>query len=324
MHRQRAEHAVGIDVAARDDRDDARAGRRLDLAGQERARSPRRRSPRRRAWRGSSSSRIASMISASVTVTISSTASRAIASGSAPTNGGVIPSARVGGPRRRHRLAGGERGSEARGRPRARRRRSARAGASALIADATPPIRPPPPTGTITTSTSGDVLDDLEPDGAGAGEHRRIVERMDERQPARGLDLVELVEQGRAIVVEHDLGAVAADRVELGARRAGRHHDDARRTDVARRPRDRLRVVAGRDRDQAARALGRRQRQHLVERAARLERAGLLEALALEPERRRRRARRSTAPTSSACDGPCRRGAARRRGSRGGGSWRRR
>ena len=57
------------------------------------------------------------------------------------------------------------------------------------------------------------------------------------------------------------------------------------RADVARGPRDGLGVVAGRHRDEPARAVGGRQRQHLVERAARLERSGLLEALALEPQR---------------------------------------
>ncbi len=107
---------------------------------------------------------------------------------------------------------------------------------------------------------------------------------MHEGEPAGALDLVELVEQGGAIVVEDDLGAVALHRVELGARRVGRHHDDALRADVARGPRDRLRVVACRDGDDAARALGGSEREHLGERASRLERTGLLEELTLEPK----------------------------------------
>src|SRR6185503_9985333 len=91
-------------------------------------------------------------------------------------------------------------------------------------------------------------------------------------------------EERCAIVMEDDLGAVAAHRRELRLRRGGRHHDDARRPELARRPCHRLRVIAGRDRDETSRPLGVGEARHLVERAARLERADLLEVLALERE----------------------------------------
>src|SRR6516162_9001860 len=107
---------------------------------------------------------------------------------------------------------------------------------------------------------------------------------MHERRAALLALLVQLVEQRRTVRMQDDLGAVALHRLHLGARRALRHHDRARRTDAARRPRHRLRVVAGRDRDEPARALLLVQAAHLVQRAARLERSGLLEALALERE----------------------------------------
>ena len=101
------------------------------------------------------------------------------------------------------------------------------AGRSALIAMAIPPMRPPPPTGTSTASRSGHLLQQLEPDGALAGDDARVVEGVDEDQPALGLDLagagVGLVE---VLPVQDDLGAVAAGGRHLGQRRPLGHDDD--------------------------------------------------------------------------------------------------
>src|ERR1700704_3145213 len=106
------------------------------------------------------SSTIAAMISASVTVAISSTASRAIASGSAPTNGGVMPSASVLG-------RGGGAGFELdRDDPHARRAGLDRRGHAAQQAAAADRDDH--------RIEIGRVVEDLEPDGPGAGEHDRI------------------------------------------------------------------------------------------------------------------------------------------------------
>ena len=159
-------------------------------------------------------------------------------------------------------------------------------GCSALTALATPPISPPPPTG---TTTHVDVR--APPRRSRARPCRRRRARPDRRTDGRTSRRSRASSsRSRSNSVARsswsdDLGAVAAHRVDLGARRVGRHHHRARHADHARRPRHRLRVVAGRDRDEPARApLGRRATARLVERAARLERAGLLEALALEVE----------------------------------------
>ncbi len=73
----------------------------------------------------------------------------------------------------------------------------------------------------------------------------------------------------------------------LTGRRIGRHHDrrgDPEQTCAAKR--DALRVVAARERDDAARALLRRKRREKVIRAAKLERAHALQVLALDEDAR--------------------------------------
>ena len=118
-----------------------------------------------------------------------------------------------------------------------------------------------------------------------AGDDVRIVERMDEREAAlvaQGLHALEgLADVGP---VQHDLGAVAQARLDLRTDRARGHHDDAMNARLRRRPRVRLGGVAGRQGDDAGVPLRRGQRRHAGQRAARLERAGLLEVLRLEIE----------------------------------------
>ena len=83
-------------------------------------------------------------------------------------------------------------------------------------------------------------------------------------------------------VVEDDLAAVAFGRPALHRRRVGRHDDDARDVEELAGERDRLRVVAGREGDDAAAAfVGREARQGVVG-AAELEGARALQVLALE------------------------------------------
>ena len=57
-------------------------------------------------------------------------------------------------------------------------------GLASLIASATPAHSPPPPTGITTLRQVGHVLEQLEPERALAGDDRRVVERVHERQPA--------------------------------------------------------------------------------------------------------------------------------------------
>ena len=83
------------------------------------------------------------------------------------------------------------------------------------------------------------------------------------------------------IAVKDDLGAVATARVHLGADSSGGHHDYGVDAGLVRGQSHSLGVIAGGQRDHAGRALRRGERGHLVERAADLERAGLLQVLGL-------------------------------------------
>ena len=58
------------------------------------------------------------------------------------------------------------------------------AGPRDLTAIATPAASPPPPTGTTTFARSGDVLEQLEPERALAGDDVGVVERVHERHAA--------------------------------------------------------------------------------------------------------------------------------------------
>ena len=141
-----------------------------------------------------------------------------------------------------------------------------------------------------------DVLLELEPDRAGAGEDERVLVRVNE-DAARLLDQplqpLERIDPCRRLEV--DGRAVGARRRDLLRRGRPRHHDE--RVDAFLRggPGNRLRMVAGRDRDHASPPLVPPERAELVERASRLERACALEELALQvcAERARTDGRRS-------------------------------
>ena len=123
----------------------------------------------------------------------------------------------------------------------------------------------------------------LERDRALPRGHRQIVVGMDDREPA----LLRELQAVRARIVEgvaldHDSGAEAARVLDLHCRRKTRHHDGGRNGEPLRVIRDALRMVAGRHREHAARALLVAQLGNLVERAALLERRGELQVLELE------------------------------------------
>ena len=91
---------------------------------------------------------------------------------------------------------------------------------------------------------------------------------------------------GRRRSGQHDARAEALGARALGRRDGGRHDDGRRHAEELRRERDRLRVIARRRRDDAARArLGIQLREKIV-RAAELERAAALQHLRLDPDRR--------------------------------------
>ena len=117
----------------------------------------------------------------------------------------------------------------------------------------------------------------------------------------------------RVAVVDHDLAAVAARRRHLRGRRVVRHHDRGRHAEQACRQRDRLRVVAGRERDHAGLALARVEARQRVEGAAELERAHALQVLALEEDLGAELGVGGARASAPACDGHGRRGARRHR-----------
>ena len=154
----------------------------------------------------------------------------------------------------------------------------------------------------------GAVLEDLEPDRSLAGDRERIVEWMHERPAGLLEQHVETLERlARIGRVEVDCRAVPARRGDLRLARAAPHDDERVDPLLRRAPRGRLRVVSGRDRDDAALLLLRRERGELREHAARLERARALEELGLEEDvLAERAAREHRRPEQPAGDDPSR------------------
>ena len=157
-------------------------------------------------------------------------------------------------------------------------------GARALTAVATPEINPPPPTGTTTWVTSSTCSQSSSPTvpwpamTAGSSKGCTIT-----RPRFRGLRVHAGERLGRIDGLEIDRRAVGAGRVHLRLARPTRHHHERVRAELATRERHRGRVVAGRARDDAARALVGRELRDARERTAHLERAGALEQLRLQP-----------------------------------------
>ena len=130
------------------------------------------------------------------------------------------------------------------------------------------------------------LAQDLHRDGALAGDHVGVVERVHEGQAALLLQHGGvLVGVGIALAVQHHVAAEAAHRVDLELRRGGGHHDDGGGAQLAGAHRHALRVVAGRGADHAAGQLLGRQVRHLVVGAAQLEAEDRLLVFALEQHR---------------------------------------
>ena len=133
----------------------------------------------------------------------------------------------------------------------------------------------------------GRLLQHFERDGALPGDHMRIVVRMHPNQLALGGDLLGAhLRVGHRLAVQHHGRAVRFGRRDLHERRRHRHHDGGRNVQPLRMIGDRLRVIAGRHRDDAARAFGLAQRGELHQRAALLERVGDLQVLVFDPHLR--------------------------------------
>ena len=128
-----------------------------------------------------------------------------------------------------------------------------------------------------------DLLDELERGGAGSGDHRVVVERVDLRRARAGHHLRErLGTRFRRVLTCRDDPAVREHRGALHrAHRLGHHH---MRGDAAglRSERERGSVIARRVRGHAVARLAIAQRLHGVRRAAVLEGAGALQVLRLE------------------------------------------
>ncbi len=147
----------------------------------------------------------------------------------------------------------------------------------------------------------GEILQDLEPDRSLPRDRQRIVERVHER-PSGLLeqDVQPLERLARIGRLEIDRGTVATRRRDLRLAGAAPHDDQRVEAFLRCSPRNRLRVVTGRDRDDALGLLVVRQRRELRQHPARLERAGALQELGLEecvwPERPAREQRRAMQP----------------------------
>ena len=108
------------------------------------------------------------------------------------------------------------------------------------------------------------VLENLQSNRSLSGDHGRIVKRMDGTSP---LGLQPFVHCKHIVhgAVQYHLGPESARGIGLARRSMGGHNDDAPDAVRARRVRDRLRVIAGRDRHDPARAVLGRQLAYRVD-----------------------------------------------------------
>ena len=129
------------------------------------------------------------------------------------------------------------------------------------------------------------LLDQFPGGRALPGHHVRMVVRRNQRQAAFGCQLLAdgLAVLGIAVVEDH-LAAIAARGFDLDCRRIFRHHDHSPDAKQPRRQGNRLRMVAGRERDHAAGLLFRGELRDGVVGATELERPHALEVLAFEEQ----------------------------------------
>ena len=130
-------------------------------------------------------------------------------------------------------------------------------GFSPRAATAQPAIRPPPPTGTTSVSSSRHVLQHLQRDRALARDDARIVVGMDEDELARRRpgDAPRWPASASVSPCSTTARAVPARVLDLGVGREGRHDDGGRDAEPAGVIGHALGVVAGRHGDDAALAL---------------------------------------------------------------------
>jgi hypothetical protein len=131
----------------------------------------------------------------------------------------------------------------------------------------------------------GHLLRELEPDRSLARDNLRILERVDEGRAA----LVDVGNCGshrvlEPLSLEDQLGPVGAAGLDLRHRRVLRDEDPRLQAGLARRPRDRLAVVAGARSNHAGLAFRVGEEREPVHSSAHLERTGALEVLGLEPD----------------------------------------
>jgi hypothetical protein len=124
-----------------------------------------------------------------------------------------------------------------------------------------------------------------------------VVVGMEKRQPLRRGDAVRLV-GGLFQRLSHqtDVGTQSPARLDLGQRRAARHHHDRAEAGLARRTCDALRMVSGGGRDHARRSLALLQKAgDLVGGATQLERPGTLQIFQLQMQRQTKHVRQGLA-----------------------------
>jgi hypothetical protein len=127
------------------------------------------------------------------------------------------------------------------------------------------------------------LLQDLLADRALAGDHVRVVERVQEGQALLGLEDLGLGERlVEGVAVQHHLGAAGPAGIDLDGGRGPRHHDHRPGAELGRGQRHALRVIARRGADHAAGDLVRAQARHLVVGAPQLEREDRLKILAFQ------------------------------------------
>ena len=127
------------------------------------------------------------------------------------------------------------------------------------------------------------LFDQLARRGARAGDDVRMVVGRDDAQPAfRGDAPPDCFAVVAFAIVGDDRRAVGFRGGPLDRGRVGRHHDDGWDIQELARERDRLRVVAGRKREDAAAPLVSGEARQRVVGAAELEGAGALQVFALE------------------------------------------
>ncbi len=130
------------------------------------------------------------------------------------------------------------------------------------------------------------LTQDLDADGALAGDHVRVVERVHVNQIALALELRGVLERAVVVVaMEHDFAAERPHRLDLDVGRGERHHDDRGNAALVRGERHALRMIAGRGADDAALACALGEMRDPVVRAAQLERKDCLQILALQQHR---------------------------------------